>query len=265
MYKVLSIAGSDPSGGAGIQADLKTFSALKCFGMAVITALTAQNTLGVEACFNIPSHFIEQQLSTLFNDINPDAIKIGMLANSEIIYIISKFLKKHPQIPIILDPVMVATSGDVLLEQTAIDTLKTELMPLAKLITPNIHEAQILSNKKITNETDYFKVAQSIQNSVLSNKVAVLIKGGHSNNKSANDFLFINSNKYEWIYGKYINTNNTHGTGCTLSSAIACFIAQDNDITNACMKAKQYLNRIIFNSKHLKIGNGTGALKHFND
>lgn len=255
MNKVLTIAGSDCSGGAGIQADLKTFAAHKLYGMSIITALTAQNTLQVISIRVIDGHFINQQFDAIFNDIYPDAIKIGMLANRHVIDAVYKnILKYHPK-NIVLDPVMVSTSGSVLLENNAIDDMVNKLFPLATIITPNIHEAELLTDIKINNKNDMLKTAEQL--SKLTNG-AILIKGGHLTD-SADDLLYFNNN-FIWLKSERINTKNTHGTGCTLSSAIACNLANKMTLINACKNAKNYINGAIKNE--LKIGSGNGPINH---
>lgn len=255
MNKILTIAGSDCSGGAGIQADLKTFTAHKLYGMSVITALTAQNTCGVTAIKIIDNHFINQQFDAIFNDIRPDATKIGMLANKSIIDVVYKNILKYNPKNIVLDPVMISTSGSVLLESDAINDLVNKLFPLSTIITPNIQEAELLTNMKITSRDDMIIAAKKLAKST---SCAILIKGGHLKD-SADDLLYF-QNGITWLKSKKINTKNTHGTGCTLSSAIACNLANKMSIIDACKNAKDYINGAIKNE--LKIGSGNGPINH---
>ena len=235
----LTIAGSDPSGGAGIQADLKTFTALRTYGMAAITALTVQNTQGVTAIHNVPPNFLEQQLTAIFDDIHVDAVKIGMTSTPETIQTIAKILKKYKPQHIILDPVMVATSGDHLITDEAIETLKSHLIPLATLITPNIPEAKILGNLT----------------------VPTLLKGGHSTSDTATDTLIYKGNHTEFSAPR-INTKNTHGTGCTLSAAIAASLAKGHPLESAIQSAKTYLTNTIKHADTLNVGKGNGPVNH---
>lgn len=251
----LTIAGSDSSGGAGIQADLKTFSALSCYGMTVITAITAQNTCGVQEVLTLPTNIIIEQLKSIFSDIKVDAIKIGMLANSEIITAIAENLPKN--IPIILDPVMVASSGDRLLEESAITDLQQKLFPLAALITPNVFEAEILSGIKITDQSSVENAAEIIQKNYSG---ALLIKGGHL--KHCQDQLFM-SGETTVFPGEYIETRNTHGTGCSLSSAIACGLAKNKSLPDAISAAKNYLQQALESGRDYHLGHGHGPIQHF--
>ena len=256
-YKCLSIAGFDGSGGAGIQADIKTFSALGCYGMNVLTALPIQNTQGVKASYNLPIKSIEEQLETIFYDIVPDSIKIGMLFSKEIIELVSRFLKIHAiEIPIVLDPVMVAKSGDSLLMEDAIHVLKTQLIPLATILTPNLPEA--------------YKLVGHIRNiELLAERLlalgsqAVLLKGGHSLSKYSDDLFLDKSAEIRWLKAKRIQTKNTHGSGCTLSAAICAFIAQKVSIFDACRFAKNYLKDAMNSSKKNSVGKGFGPVHHF--
>lgn len=255
-YKCLSIGGFDSSGGAGIQADLKTFSATGCYGMTVLTALPVQNTCGVKNCYDIPLKCIEEQLDAIFDDIIPDAIKIGMLFSSEIINLVTSFLTiKASGVPIVLDPVMVAKSGDHLLQDSAVEALKTKLIPIATLITPNLPEAQTL-------------IAGNYTKKALAEKLldlgcgAVLLKGGHDNSNTSDD-LFLSATDTELLSAKRILSNNTHGTGCTLSAAIASFIAQGATPLEACRKAKVYLSGALFAATNEQLGKGHGPVHHF--
>lgn len=255
VKKVLSIAGSDSSGGAGIQADLKTISAHNLYGMTVITSVTAQNTRGVYGVFDVSPEFVEKQIDAVFEDIRPDAVKIGMVSNPEIIKVISKCLKKyHPEF-IVVDPVMVSTSGCMLMEEGAISTLINELLPLATIITPNIPEAEVLSTNKINNIEDMIQAAKQIRE--ITNN-AILIKGGHLT-ESADDLLLV-QDKAKWYSQARINNHNTHGTGCTLSSAIACNLAMGYSIEKSVENGKKYVADAI--RANLNLGSGDGPLWH---
>lgn len=255
MKKLLTIAGTDPSGGAGIQADLKTFAAHKVYGMSVITSVVAQNTTGVKNIMDLTPEFVADQLDAVFTDIYPDAIKIGMVSNEKIIKVISNKLKEYDAKNIVVDPVMVATSGNSLIESSATKALTEDLLPLANIITPNMPEAAALSGIDIKNKKDMEKAAKIISNSI---KGVVLIKGGHLTD-CADDVLYINK-KIHWVECQRINNPNTHGTGCTLSSAIAVNLAKGMDILDAFIKAKEYLTGAI-NAK-LDLGEGRGPLDH---
>lgn len=259
MKKVLSIAGSDSSGGAGIQADIKTIAAHQMYAMTVITVLTAQNTTGVYGISEVESEFVENQMTCVFSDIFPDAVKIGMVYNADIIRSITAKLKQYQAKNIILDPVMVATSGGNLLSDDSIESLKTELMPLADIITPNIPEAECLCGFAIHDKSDMVRAAKKIAKNYQG---SILIKGGHLL-ESADDFLLINkegSNQEIWFPGEKIANSNTHGTGCTLSSAIACGLAAGADIEQAVRKAKDYITGAL--SANLDLGKGSGPLDH---
>ncbi len=260
LTTALTIAGFDGSGGAGLQADLKTFSALGCYGMNVLTALPIQNTCGVRNCFNLPLAAIKEQLDAIFSDITPNVIKIGMLFNQEIVHLVAEFLSQHAQnIPIVLDPVMVAKSGDYLLLPEAIEALKRELIPQVTLITPNINEAQALSNMEIKTPSDMLKSAEIIH--TLGN-VNVLLKGGHLDGISCDDLLFTSSAQH-WFKAPRIETINTHGTGCTLSAAIAANLARGKDLVSSCQNAKDYLYQAMLSFKDVTIGHGHGPVNHF--
>ncbi len=255
-YKCLSIAGFDGSGGAGIQADLKTFSATGSYGMTVLTAIPVQNTCGVRSCYDIPLRCIEEQLEAIFDDIKPDAIKIGMLFSSEIIELVTTFLIDNASdIPIILDPVMVAKSGDSLLQTDAVETLKMKLIPIVSIITPNLPEARTLL------PGDYEKKILA-QNLLDLGCKAVLLKGGHEDSATSDD-LFISHQEKELLSSQRIVSKNTHGTGCTLSTAITSFIAQGYSHLDACRKAKAYLFDAMLYSKDESVGKGYGPVHHF--
>ncbi len=255
MKTALSIAGSDCSGGAGIQADLKTMTMNGVYGMSAITALTAQNTTGVTAIWEVPADFLGQQLDMIFADIYPDAVKVGMVSSSGLILKIAERLRFYGAKNIVVDPVMVATSGSALLETEAVTTLKTCLLPLAILATPNIPEAQVLSGMSIRSEADMEMAAKQISKSC---GCAVLLKGGHSIS-DANDLLCAKG-KLTWFYGKRIDNPNTHGTGCTLSSAIAANLAKGYDLEAAVRRAKDYISGAL--GAMLDLGKGSGPMDH---
>lgn len=255
MKTSLTIAGSDSSGGAGIQADIKTMTAHGVYAMSAITALTAQNTVGVAAVMESSPEFLASQLDCVFTDIFPDAVKIGMVSSAGLIRVIAEKLKEYHAERIVLDPVMVATSGSKLISDDAIDTLKNELLPLASVITPNIPEAEVLTGKKIASAGDMENAAREIYEKY---GCVTLIKGGHSLN-DANDFLYT-ADGGKWFMGKRINNPNTHGTGCTLSSAIASNLALGRDVPEAVELAKKYLSEAL--AAMLDLGKGSGPMNH---
>lgn len=256
MKTALTIAGSDSGGGAGIQADLKTFSALGVYGMSVLTSITAQNTLGVQGIHDLPPEFVGLQIDSVMQDIGADAVKIGMLSNIQIIKIVSKKIKEYKVKNLVIDPVMVAKGGDRLLKEDAVEALKQDLIPLAIIVTPNLIEAEVLSGLKIQNIIDMKEAAQEIYKLGPRN---VLIKGGHLLSEEAIDFLY-DGESFKEFKAERINTKNTHGTGCTLSSAIAAGLAQEKEIEEAVDIAKRYITLAIQNS--LDIGHGHGSLDH---
>lgn len=256
QYPCLSIAGFDGSGGAGIQADLKTFSALGCYGMTVLTALPVQNTCGVRNCYSIPLTCIEEQLHCIFDDIVPKAIKIGMLFSSEIIVLVAEFLQRHASgIPIVLDPVMIAKSGDPLLQENAIQALKTKLLPYVHLVTPNLPEAHTLVPRCDDEDTLMKKLLDL-------GPEAVLLKGGHATGGEATDILLSKTGCFQFTLPR-IDSKNTHGTGCTLSAAITSFLAQDYALPEACQAAKNYLYGAMLATKDISLGHGHGPVHHF--
>ncbi len=258
MKKALTIAGSDSCGGAGIQADIKTMTMNGVYAMSAITALTAQNTTGVTGIMEVTPEFLKEQIDDVFNDIRPDAVKIGMVSSSELIKIIADRLKYFKAVNVVVDPVMVATSGSRLINEDAITTLKSDLLPIADIITPNIPEAEVLSGISIQTENDMIKAAKTIS---IRYNCAVLCKGGHSVN-DANDLLYENG-KYKWFKGKRINNPNTHGTGCTLSSAIASNLAKGFDMQSSVHKAKDYVSGAL--ADMLDLGKGSGPMNHMFD
>ena len=255
MRTALTIAGSDSSGGAGIQADLKTMIANNVYGMSAITALTAQNTTGVSAVMEVTPDFLEQEIDMVFTDIFPDSVKIGMVSASSLIKVIAAKLVQYNAKNIVVDTVMVATSGAKLISDDAIETLKEELIPLATVITPNIPEAEVLSGMTINTEDDMMKAAELIGNSF---KVAVLLKGGHNVN-DATDILY-EDGEFTFFRGRRINNPNTPGTGCTLSSAIASNLAKGYDLKTAVRRAKEYISGAL--AAGLDLGHGSGPLDH---
>jgi len=259
-HKVLTIAGSDSSGGAGIQADLKTFSALGCYGMSAITALTAQNTKGVTAIHAVPPAFAEEQLEAVFGDIGADAIKIGMLYSAEMIETVARQLKKHHAKNIVLDPVMVTQNGDKLLKDEAIEAIKEYLMPLAMVLTPNLPEASVLLNRQVHNLRDMRQAAREIAS---CGSRCILLKGGHLDGDDCTDLLFISpEDRFVVLKGRRIDTRNNHGTGCTLSSAIASFLARGLPLDEAARSAKEYITGAIRAGAEYEIGNGHGPAHH---
>ena len=257
MNTALTIAGSDSSGGAGIQADIKTMTMNGVYAMSAITALTAQNTTGVTGIVEVSPEFLAQELDAIFEDIFPDAVKIGMVSSSELIEVIAERLINYKATSIVVDPVMVATSGSRLIEDAAINTLKTKLLPLATVITPNIPEAEILTGMSIKNEQDMEEAAKVLYEQF---GCSALVKGGHSIN-DANDVLYVADTKeIKWFEGRRINNPNTHGTGCTLSSAIASNLAKGCSLVEAIENAKAYLSGAL--EAMLDLGKGSGPLAH---
>jgi hydroxymethylpyrimidine/phosphomethylpyrimidine kinase len=255
MKTVLSIAGSDCSGGAGIQADIKTMTMNGVYGMSVITSLTAQNTMGVRAIQDSTPDFLEKQLDAVFEDIFPDAIKIGMISSTELINVVANRLVYHKAKNIVIDPVMVASSGSCLMKENAVHLLLDKLFPIATLVTPNIPEAEKISGEKIENKDDMLRVARQICEKY---SCAVLLKGGH-NKDNADDLLFDNS-KIIWFKSKRIDNPNNHGTGCTLSSAIASNLAKGFTLAESVQRAKDYVLCAL--SSMLDLGNGHGPMQH---
>lgn len=254
----LIIAGSDSCGGAGIQADIKTCSAIGVYAATAITAITAQNTLGVWGIQAITPDMVYRQIEAVVDDLTIDSIKTGMLCNAEIAASIADALQ-GTDIPIILDPVMVSTSGHRLLSDDATDVIVQRLFPIAQLVTPNIREAELLSNMAITSEDDIAKAAERIMQKGCK---AVLIKGGHISGATATDRLFTPDGEVRQYTSNFISTRNTHGTGCTLSSAIAAYVAMRYDLPTAIDKAKSYISQAIVSGANIEIGGGAGAVNH---
>ena len=255
MKVVLSIAGSDSSGGAGIQADLKTMTSLGVYGMTAITALTAQNTLGVDSVVETSLDMLEAQIDSCLSDIEADSVKIGMLPSAEQVLVVARKLKEYKCRNVVVDPVMVATSGSVLMKDSTKDIMAKYLFPIAKVITPNIPEAQVLTGREINNRDDMENAAVDIG---VKYGCSVLVKGGHSV-ADANDVLF-DKGVITWFEGKRINNPNTHGTGCTLSSAIASHLALGYNLKDSISRSKRYLENAI--SADLDLGHGHGPLNH---
>lgn len=258
---VLTIAGSDSGGGAGIQADIKAISATGGFACSVITAITSQNTQGVHAVFPIPIAHVESQLDAVFSDLNIVAVKIGMLADANIINAVANKLTQYRPQHLVLDPVMVATSGDVLLDTNAIDTLKETLIPMADIITPNLPEGAALTGRTVPQ-------SEAQMNSMISDlralgAKAILLKGGHLEEEQNSNDLLITPHSATLLSAKRFPTNNTHGTGCTLSAAIACYLGQGNSLDKAVSLAKQYISHAIAHADELHVGHGHGPVHHF--
>lgn len=256
----LTIAGSDSGGGAGIQADLKAFSALGAFGCSVITALTAQNTCGVTGIMDVPPDFVTQQMAAVFDDLDVDAVKIGMLSRPETIEAVARGLKDYAPKHIVLDPVMVAKSGDALLQPDAVSSLRDYLLPLATIITPNLPEAAVLLGREDEiGRNEMESVADALHG---LGPGAVLLKGGHLGGDESSD-LFVEGASRLWLEAKRIDTRNTHGTGCTLSSAIAALLARGHGLARAVEAAKTYISDAIAHADGLEVGQGQGPVHHF--
>ena len=257
---VLTIAGFDGSGGAGIQGDIKTISALGCFATSVLTALPVQNTTGVKTIYPIPYQAVKEQIETILEDIFPNAIKIGMVHTSELVLTIIHTLKQFPKIPLVFDPVMVATSGHKLIEDETIQTIVDNLFPLADLITPNLDEAAVLTQMKIETVDDMHLAGEKIKKLGAKN---ILLKGGHLKTSRLTSLFFTETGKvHEFTFEKY-TTDNTHGSGCTLSSAVASYLAQKKSLLESVALAQDYVQQAIYYGKDVKTGNGNGPLNHF--
>lgn len=255
MRTALTIAGSDSSGGAGIQADIKTMISNGVYAMSAITALTAQNTTGVTGIMEATPEFLADQLDNIFTDIYPDAVKIGMVSSGALLHVIAEKLQEYKARNIVVDPVMIATSGARLISEEAVEVLKNSLLPMAALVTPNIPEAEVLSGRKIVTSEDMIKAAALIGETY---HCAVLCKGGHQLN-DANDLLW-KEGGYRWFRGERINNPNTHGTGCTLSSAIASNLAKGYELESAVERAKKYISGAL--AAMLDLGKGSGPMDH---
>jgi hydroxymethylpyrimidine/phosphomethylpyrimidine kinase len=259
-FRALTIAGSDNSGGAGIQADLKTFSALGCYGMSVITALTAQNTKGVRGIQGIDPSFVEDQVYSILEDIGTDSIKIGMLFNTPVVEVVAKCLRDAGEFPIVLDPVMFAKSGDRLLRNDAAQVIKNELFPLATLVTPNLLEAEAFWGKSI-------KSIEMMQQAAIDlcklGPKAVVIKGGGLSSFNSDDCLMVEGGSPEWLKQDRINTQNNHGSGCTFSSAVTAFLARSFNLEDAVKESKAYITEALKAGAKKTLGHGKGPVMHF--
>lgn len=258
---VLTIAGFDSSGGAGIQADIKTISALGCYATCALTALPIQNTTGVKNIYPIDYKSVKEQISVVFDDILPCAIKIGMVHNCQLVDIIVETLKQYPPVPVVFDPVMISTSGHKLIEDKTIDYIVEKLFPIAYVITPNLDEASVLSGISIKTTDQMLEAGKKIMKLGVN---ALLLKGGHLQGDTITSLFFQGDEVYTFTFEKYA-TKNTHGSGCTLSSAIAAYIAKGHTLLSAVTEAQNYVQKAIFYGKDITIGKGSGPLNHFFD
>ena len=259
--RVLTIAGSDSGGGAGIQADIKAISAMGCYAASAITAITVQNTLGVEAVHAVPLEILAGQIDAVLSDIGADAVKIGMLHSAEVVNLVADKIEQYDIRNVVLDPVMVSTSGHRLIEESAIEHIHKRLLPLARVITPNIPEAEILAERTIASEADFPEVAKLLSN---NGKVSVMLKAGHLTGEDLVDYFYnAEDDTITQLPSKRIHTQNTHGTGCTLSSAFAAALARGENLTQAARSAKEYIEKAIISGSGYKIGNGHGPVNHF--
>lgn len=257
---VLTIAGSDSGGGAGIQADIKAISAMGCYAASAITAITVQNTLGVQAVHPVPLDILRGQIDAVLSDIGADAIKIGMLHSSEVVNLVAEMIEKYQIRNIVLDPVMVSTSGHRLIEEDAVEVIKTRLMPLARVITPNVPEAEILAGCKIAGEDEFEAIARRLSD---NGNVSVLMKAGHLSGDSLVDYFYnAEDDNMTKLQSKRVQTRNTHGTGCTLSSAFAASLAKGENLTDAAISAKRYIEQAIISGAEYEIGKGHGPVNH---
>lgn len=259
--KVLTIAGSDSGGGAGIQADIKAISAMGCFASSAITAITAQNTLGVDAVHPVPLDILAAQIDAVLSDIGTDAIKIGMLHSVEVVSLVADKIEQYGITNVVLDPVMVSTSGHKLIEDNAIEIMKNRLIPLARVITPNLPEAEILSGCTITAQQEFPQIATLLSH---NNSTSVLLKAGHLNGDTLTDYFYnAEDGTMTLLPSKRVDTRNTHGTGCTLSSALAAALARGESLTEAAISAKRYIEQAIITGAKYDIGHGHGPVNHF--
>ena len=259
-FRVLTIAGSDSGGGAGIQADIKAVSAMGCYATSAITAVTVQNTMGVQAVHPVPLDILEGQIEAVLSDIGTDAVKIGMLHSAQVVDLVAEKIEKYGISNVVLDPVMVSTSGHRLIEEDAVDHIKRYLMPLARVVTPNLPEAEILSGRKIGGEEDFADVARAISN---GGKVSVFLKAGHLQSETLVDYLYnAEDGTMTLLPSKRFHTENTHGTGCTLSSALAAALARGFSLADAAVCAKKYISEAIRSGADVKTGNGFGPVNH---
>ena len=258
--KILSIAGSDSGGGAGIQADIKAISACGCYAMTAITAITAQNTLGVNAIHPIPVDIVREQITAVLSDIGADAVKTGMLYSAEIVEVIAEALKESGVTSLVIDPVMVSTSGSRLIEDETLHSLINSLFPLATLITPNIPEAEIILGRELKTRSDLTQAAKEVSDISGS---ATLLKGGHFEDREMVDILYEPSSGFSYYATEYVDTPNTHGTGCTLSAALASYLGKGKTVREAVEAAKKYLDKAVRAGAEYRLGHGHGPLHHF--
>lgn len=256
---VLTIAGTDPTGGAGIQADLKTFAALGCYGMSVVTALVAQNTCGVRAIHSVPPEFVKEQLLAVLEDVHPDAIKIGMVHSVALVNVIAEILGSYPEIPVVFDPVMIATSGHRLIEEDTVKAITERLFPLAKIITPNMDEASLLSDIPVKTKDDMYEASAHIMSLGCN---SLLLKGGHLETEELTSMLVNRIGLLQEYTSQRIETKNMHGSGCTLSSAIASYLARGFDLKEAVKEAQEYVHGAIKEAADVVFGKGNGPLNH---
>ena len=258
---VLTIAGSDSGGGAGIQADIKAISAMGCYAASAITAITVQNTLGVQAVHPVPLDILRGQIDAVLSDIGADAVKIGMLHSSEVVILVAEMIEKYGITNVVLDPVMVSTSGHRLIEEDAVEVIKSRLLPLARVITPNVPEAEILAGCKIAGEDEFEAIARRLSD---NGNVSVLMKAGHLSGDSLVDYFYnAEDDTITRLQSKRVQTKNTHGTGCTLSSAFAAALAKGEGLTVAATSAKRYIEQAIISGAAYEIGGGHGPVNHF--
>ncbi|HAL61438.1 MAG TPA: bifunctional hydroxymethylpyrimidine kinase/phosphomethylpyrimidine kinase [Chloroflexi bacterium] len=258
MYRALTIAGSDSGGGAGIQADLKTFAALGVYGMSVLTSITAQNTVGVQGIYDLPPEFVGLQIDSVLTDIGADAVKTGMLSNTKIITLVAEKLRRYQVENLVIDPVMIAKSGDPLLREEAHVTLVHDLFPLAKVVTPNLHEARVLSRLPTSNLEEMKEAAKAIHRLGPQN---VVVKGGHLEGESVD--LLYDGHQFLEFPGPRLETKNDHGTGCTFASAIAAGLAKGQDVPTAVKAAKEYITQALQGAIDWRLGGGHGPVHHF--
>ncbi len=259
--RVLTIAGSDSGGGAGIQADIKAISAMGCYAASAITAITVQNTLGVQAVHPVPLDILEGQIDAVLSDIGADAIKIGMLHSAEVVNLVAEKIEQYGIRNVVLDPVMVSTSGHRLIEEDAVEVIKSRLMPLARVITPNLPEAEILAGTRIAGEGQFDGIARRLS---YNGNVSVLLKAGHLEEDTLVDYFYnAEDGTMTLLPSKRVNTRNTHGTGCTLSSAFAAALARGEGLTAAAASAKAYIEQAIISGAEYEIGGGHGPVNHF--
>lgn len=259
--KVLTIAGSDSGGGAGIQADIKAVSAMGCYAASAITAVTVQNTIGVQAVHPVPLDILEGQIDAVLSDIGADAVKIGMLHSAEVVNLVADKLQQYGIRNVVLDPVMLSTSGHRLIEETAVEVIKERLIPLTRVLTPNLPEAEILVGRDIAGESDFKDVAEELAGRY---NVAVFLKAGHLSEETLTDYFYnVEDYSLTLLPSRRVHTRNTHGTGCTLSSALAAALARGEELTAAARSAKAYIEQAVISGSEYEIGHGHGPVDHF--